>query len=96
MAQEQVVSPAYVQNPDVVIREVDDDGALLFNPDTNHVRVVNPTGLFVWNQCEKASDVPTLVAGLKEAFEDVPEAEVPAQIEAFLVYMAEGGFLARA
>ena len=40
----------YHCNPDVVLREEDESGALLFNPDTNQVKVVNATGLFIWKQ----------------------------------------------
>ncbi len=40
----------YLCNPDVVLREEDKSGALLFNPDTNQVKVINNTGLFIWNQ----------------------------------------------
>jgi hypothetical protein len=34
----------YLRNPDVVLREEDPDGGLLFNPDTNQVKVI--TGNF--------------------------------------------------
>jgi len=37
----------YLCNPDVVLREEDEDGGLLFNPDTNQIRVLNHTGLFI-------------------------------------------------
>jgi len=93
MAEAQQVPEMVLQNPDVVIREVDEDGALLFNPDTNRVRVVNRTGLFIWNLCEKPSDVPTLVAGLKATFDEVPEADAPAQVEAYVTDLIQGGFL---
>jgi len=43
--------PLYSQNPDVVLRE-EPDGALLFNPDTNQIRVINTTGLFIWRACD--------------------------------------------
>lgn len=32
-----------IRNPDVVLREENPDGALLFNPDTNQIRVINTT-----------------------------------------------------
>ena len=83
----------YLQNPDVVIREVDEEGALLFNPDTNHIRVLNRTGLFLWNLCEKGSDLSTMVAGLQEAFDQVPEGEVAGQVEGYLADLIEAGFL---
>jgi hypothetical protein len=93
MDQAQEVPRMVFQNPDVVIREVDEDGALLFNPDTNRVRVVNRTGLFIWNLCEKGSDLPSILAGLKETFDQVPEAEASAQVEAYVKELIQGGFL---
>ena len=42
----------YLCNPDVVLREEDEDGGLLFNPDTNQIRVLNHTGLFIWKLCD--------------------------------------------
>jgi hypothetical protein len=47
----QTVKNSLVRNPDVVLREEDPDGALLFNPDTNQIRVINTTGLFIWKPC---------------------------------------------
>ena len=47
-----------IRNPDVVLREEDQDGALLFNPDTNQIRVINPTGLFIWKHCDGKKDLP--------------------------------------
>jgi hypothetical protein len=82
-----------LQNPDVVMREVDEDGALLFNPDTNRVRVVNRTGLFIWNLCEKGSDLPSILSGLQKTFDQVPEAEVQDQVTAYVTDLFRSGFL---
>lgn len=82
-----------VRNPDVVLREEDPDGALLFNPDTNQIRVINPTGLFIWKQCDGKKNLPAIVTALKSAFEGVPENEVGAEIKAFIDDMRANGFL---
>ena len=82
-----------VRNPDVVLREEDPDGALLFNPDTNQIRVINTTGLFIWKHCDGKKDLPAIVAALKKAFRDVPEAEVDGQVKAFVDDMQVNGFL---
>jgi hypothetical protein len=44
---ENTTAPHYLVNPDVVLREEDPDGELLFNPDTNQLCVLNHTGLFI-------------------------------------------------
>jgi hypothetical protein len=80
-------------NPDVILREEDPDGALLFNPDTNQIRVINSTGLFIWKHCDGKKDSLAIIAAMKEFFDKVPEAEVETQVNDFLADMKTNGFL---
>ena len=82
-----------IRNPDVILREEDPDGALLFNPDTNQIRVINPTGLFIWKHCDGKKDVPDIIDELKKAFADVPESEVEIEVKEFINDMSANGFL---
>lgn len=82
-----------IRNPDVVLREEDPDGALLFNPDTNQIRVINTTGLFIWKHCDGKKDISAIVTALKKAFEGVPEKEVDKQVKAYIDDMSANGFL---
>jgi len=82
-----------IRNPDVILREEDPDGALLFNPDTNQIRVINSTGLFIWKHCDGKNHLPSIVSSLKETFDGVPEAEVDIQVKAFVDDMKANGFL---
>jgi len=84
---------AFIRNPDVVLREEDPDGALLFNPDTNQIRVINPSGLFIWKLCDGFHTVPMIVSELREAFDGVPEADVESQVQAFIDDMKTNGFI---
>jgi hypothetical protein len=83
----------FFRNPEVVLREEDPDGALLFNPDTNQIRVINTTGLFIWKHCNGKNDMPAIVASLKKSFAGVPEKEVDSQVKAFIDDMRANGFL---
>jgi hypothetical protein len=83
----------FVRNPDVVLREEDPDGALLFNPDTNQIRVINTTGLFIWKHCNGKKDMPAIVAALKKTFDGVPDGEVEEQVKTFVDDMTANGFL---
>ena len=85
--------PKYMRNPDVVLREEDEDGALLFNPDTNQIKVINVTALFIWQLCDGTQNLPGLVAALQDAFDDVPQDEVAGQVKAFIEEMTAGGFV---
>jgi Coenzyme PQQ synthesis protein D (PqqD). len=86
-------SKLLARNPDVILREEDPDGALLFNPDTNQIRVINATGLFIWKQCDGRKDLPAIVVALKSAFDGVPETEVEGEVRAFVDDMRANGFL---
>jgi len=94
----QIPAPAafYIRNPDVVLREEDEDGGLLFNPDTNQVKIVNPTGLFIWKQCDGAQELMAITAALQQSFEDVPANEVTNDIQRFIDEMIKSGFIGTA
>ena len=83
----------YVRNPDVVLREDEPDGGLLFNPDTNQIRVLNPTGLFLWKNCDGTREMEDLVEALRAEFEGVPEGEVQGQVTSFMEDMVANGFI---
>jgi len=83
----------YIRNPDVVLREEDDDGALLFNPDTNQIKVINPTGLFIWNQCDGSRNVKVIGKGMVDNFDGAQEDKVNSEIEDFLKEMVIEGFI---
>ncbi len=88
-----VENVGYVRNPDVVLREEDEDGGLLFNPDTNDVRVLNATALFLWRKSDGTRGRPELVDAIRGEFEDVPDDAVSNEVEKFLAEMVSGGFL---
>jgi hypothetical protein len=83
----------YLRNPDVVLREEEEEGGLLFNPDTNQVKVVNPTGLFIWQECDGQKGRDEIVQTLVEAFEDVPIEQVSQDVQNFIDSMLQSGFI---
>jgi hypothetical protein len=93
MTQTDILAGSYLCNPDVVLREEDEDGGLLFNPDTNQVKLVNTTGLFIWKQCTSGSDAVTIAAALTEAFDEAPADSVAADVKEFLEIMMQTGFI---
>jgi hypothetical protein len=88
-----VVAAYFLRNPDVVLREEDEDGGLLFNPDTNQIRVLNNTGLFIWKMCDGTSDFPDFLAAIRESYEEVPEEQTDIQIKGFIDDMVASGFI---
>lgn len=74
----------YGKNPDVVLRKEKEEGGFLYNPDTNQIKVLNTTGLFVWHLCDGLHSLDDIVQGVKDNFEDVPSEHVATQISSFL------------
>ena len=88
------VLTCYLRNPDVVLREEDpDEGALLFNPDTNQVKVINITGLFIWQQCDVARTLEEIVTEVQKGFDDVPSEQVAGDVKEFVDGMLASGFI---
>ena len=88
------VATQFLRNPDVVLREEDpDEGALLFNPDTNQVKVINTTGLFIWQQCGVARTLDEIVAEVQKGFDEVPSEQVAQNVQEFVDGMLATGFI---
>jgi len=87
-------SVRYIADPDVVVREQDEDqGALLFNPDTNQVQLLNVTGLSIWNMLGEGCTIKQIISNLVTEYEDVPEDEVTADIKDFIEILLNSNFL---
>jgi hypothetical protein len=84
----------FLRNPDVVLREEDvDEGALLFNADTSQVKVINNTGLFIWQQCGIPCTLDKIVADVQKGFEDVPLEQLAQDVQEFVDSMLASGFI---
>jgi len=83
----------YVQNPDVNLREEDEDGALLFNPDSDRVQLLNSTGLYIWKLCAQGRTQSEIAAAFLQDFDEVPAETVAADVEEFVTSMLDSGFL---
>ena len=84
----------YLRDPDVVIREEDpEEGALLFHPDTNQVKVLNATGFYIWQQCDQAATLEEITKKVVDAFEDAPHDDVAKDVNEFIDSMVATGFI---
>jgi hypothetical protein len=83
----------YLCNPDVVLREEDEDGGLLFNPDTNQVKIVNSTGLFIWKQFTTINQPDIVAEAILANFEGASLEIVKADLKEFLDEMILTGFI---
>jgi hypothetical protein len=83
----------YVANPDVSCREEGPDGALLFNPDTDHVVVINTTGLLIWQALREPRKRKAIVEFIEERCEGVPADEVDQDVRSFVEELVDKGFV---
>ena len=86
-------APLYIANPDVSCREEGPDGALLFNPDTDDVLVVNLTGLLIWQALTEPRTQTQVVEALLERCENVPEDEIAGDVREFVEQLVEREFV---
>jgi hypothetical protein len=73
-------------NPEVVYRPEGRDGAILFDPDTSQVQVINTTGALIWEHLDGAHTVDQLCEMLRQRCADVPAdgQELRQQVERFV------------
>lgn len=85
----------YVQNPDVILLQGDDEGGLLINRVSSKIQVLNSTGLYIWKLCEPRYKPPLkeIVEAVKAHFDDVPENGVMGDVEQFMKQMVHSGFI---
>jgi len=83
----------YLCNPDVVLREEDEDGGLLFNPDTNQVKIVNSTGLYIWKEFIAINTPDKVAEAVLTNFEEAAPDLVKIDLEEFLKEMIRTGFI---
>ncbi len=77
-------SSSLLANPDVSLRE-EEDGAILFNADTNALLVINPIGLIIWQFIKVLPRTRAdIISHLKETCDDVPTDQVEADVEKFI------------
>lgn len=86
-------SPRYIRNPDVVLHEEDPEVGLLINRDTNHMRALNNTGKFIWQQCDGTRSLAEITTAVQEAYTEVPEKKVTQDVQEFVKGMVESGFI---
>lgn len=83
----------YVINPDVSCREEGPDGALLFNPDTDDVLVINVTGLLIWQALAEPRDRDTVIADLVAQCNNVPMDQVRQDVDEFMDQLIARSFV---
>jgi hypothetical protein len=85
--------PQYLANPDVSFRQEDDDGAILFNADTEALEVINPVAAEIWLFLAAPRSREAIVEHLMAACEGAEVEQVRADVGVFLEIMLKKGFV---
>ena len=90
------MEPRFQRNPDIVYRPEGLDGAILFEPDSARVQVLNLTGAYVWEQLDGERALPAICAALAEQFDGAPAdaARLHDEVRAFVELLVAIGFAA--
>lgn len=67
----------------IVYRE-ESEGALLFDPDTGAVKILNDTGKFIWANLDGKTNRDSLVAKIKEVFDISDTKKIKEDLDKFL------------
>ncbi|MBN1272580.1 MAG: PqqD family protein [Candidatus Aminicenantes bacterium] len=83
----------FIRNPDVRLEKKGDGGAILRHPDTEVVKKINGTGLFIWERCDGRHSYEEIIQELFRTREGVSEEEVLQDVKEFLDDLYVQGFI---
>ena len=83
----------YLVNPDVSFRQEGDDGAILFNPDSDSLEVVNPVAAEIWTFLAAPRTRAEVVAHLCAVCAGAAREQVEKDVEEFIGALVEKGFI---
>ena len=83
----------FIQNENISLREEDEDGALLFEPDTGKIVVLNLTGVELWKRLKEPNDIKSLKSYIIENFSETDNHDVEKEINEFITQLKELEFI---
>jgi SynChlorMet cassette protein ScmD len=81
-----------IVNPMIVLREESDNWALLFNPDSSNIAVINPVGVTVWKMLDGNKRYEDVLDNLRNYFSEIPDSAID-DIKAFVADLEMQGFV---
>ena len=69
----------WVANPEIIL-EKEDDGVLLFNPDTGEIKILNETGAFFYERLDGKTPVKDVIKELCAIFDGITRDEAEKDI----------------
>ena len=81
---------SYKSNPIISFKDEGDEGAVLYNPDTDKVVIINAVGTAIWQFIEQPRTANKIVAMLIENFSEVDEVKAHEDLKQFIGGFEEG------
>jgi hypothetical protein len=85
------VKDIYSQNKTIIFREEGSE-AMLFNPDTADIMVINTVGRIVWSLCDGVRSVHDIASSLEKEF-NVSYEQAKKDVNGFITTLVQGDFL---
>jgi hypothetical protein len=73
------LNDCWVANPEIVV-EKEDDGILLFNPDTGEIKILNETGAFLYERLNGKNSLASVIGDLCNSFDGISREEAEKDI----------------
>ena len=83
----------FFQNENISLREEDEDGALLFEPDTGKIVVLNLTGVELWKRLKEPNNIKSLKSYIIENFSETDNHDIEKEINEFITQLKELEFI---
>lgn len=84
----------YPLRKDKIVFREEGDEALLFNPDTGQIKLLNYTGIFIWKLCDGKHSVKDMEEVIRCEFEEVGDKDIiQRDIREFLGQLEKFGFI---
>lgn len=84
-------SCVFKQNKEVIFRQEEDE-AILFNPETSDIVVINSTGCFIWSKCNSKNTKEDIVNSMLGEFDTTTE-KAKGDLEQFLSELEKKNFV---
>jgi SynChlorMet cassette protein ScmD len=78
-------------NPLIVLREENDESALLFDPETGDASTLNAVSVFIWKHLNGNRSVQEIIHQLKDHCENAPES-IEQDVVEFVNQLLEKGY----
>ncbi|MEW6574031.1 MAG: PqqD family peptide modification chaperone [Bacillota bacterium] len=73
----------YSIHPSIITRE-EEEGTLLFNKDTDDIKLLNQVGFLIWKHCDGAHTIDQIVETLAIQYPEVPMDTLRSDVKSFL------------